>query len=235
MGRPARDFYWTFLRSVAFLPGASKLRGVNHADAWITREVIRVEGNYLPNSVHVNCCDKPRVMRFLPGNAVINDEPAPLVIEFWKVTQNGTQFSDAGGYPGGLARREPEPICINRTSGNRPRFVNVPGNDAYEVGATSQYPESADSVPVTYRLAMDSSNEDVGIDEDVHLPLVFTGVGILAAQGLIGDGWHALRNHVREFLEGFFEIFRAQLLLPGFMISRTALRRRKSTDTPKRS
>ena len=188
----ARDFYCPFLRSTAFLRGASKLRGMNHVDSRITGEVIGVEGDNLRDSMHLHSCYKPSVVGFLPGNSVVNDEPAPFVIEFWRVTKNGAQFFDAGCYPGGLARREAKPICVHGTSGDRPKFVNVLRNDTYPVRATSQYPESANGLPVFWRISMDTANKDVRIDEDVHLPLVFTGVDILAAECGVGNGWHAL-------------------------------------------
>ncbi len=131
---------------------------MNHVDAWITREVIRVEGNDLPNSVHLHCNDKPRVMRFLPGDAAINDQPTPLVIEFWRVTKNRTQFSDACNYPGGLARREPKPVCTRWTGNDRPKFAYVLGNDAYPVSASSDNSDCVNCLPMVCGITMDTPN-----------------------------------------------------------------------------
>ncbi len=136
-------------------------------------------------------------MALLSGNAMRDDEPAPLVVEFGRVAQNRAELFDARHDSVSLNWRETKSVEVQRPSGDSPEFVQNLRNRAQTVTATSQYFQGAKDFSVLCRVAVDGSTQDIRIRQHVHLlPLVFAGIDALTAERLIRDGRYVFGNDV---------------------------------------
>jgi len=124
---------------------------------------------------------------------------------------------------------ESQSVSVGRPRGNIPKLEDVLSDDADSISPVFNGLQSAAGIPIMRIVSIDSPNQDVRIDQNIHLALVVLSVDALSREGTIRQNGSAgsvsitFSNSASQSFDGFCGRTNTE---------RTSLRR-VSTETPR--